>query len=473
MSTTTDDAARRRRHRNERIAATVGVLFVTAAVLGFMRWNAREEERFRQGKTYIPPPVAITPEIRLLQEYVRIDTSNPPGNEIAGARFLADVLARNGVGAEIIEPAPGRASLYARIRGKRPGEGLLLLSHIDVVPVDRLTWTKPPFEGRIELATMYGRGTLDTKGLAICQLAGFLDVARSGHQPERDVVFLAVADEERGGKLGMAWLVEHRPDLFDGIRYAVGEGGITEMIADRITYFAIEIGAKQWAKVTLEADSREVLDQSRRLLQPYFSSPEPERILPEVREYFRFIAPTRLAFRRQLADIDGAVDRGEFWMLPTSYRHLTQTIMNVHSPRPTPRGWEAPVYLLILPDEDPRNRVAWLRRIVEPLGVRVLIDQVEPPTPLSTHHTPLFRIMAAEASREYDTRVGTVILHSSSNDSRFLRRLGIQAYGLLPYPVDSFQTTTIHGVNEQIRLDRFVHGVELVRRIVRRWASGE
>ena len=474
MSITPDEAARRRRrHRNERIVAATGVIVLLAAVVAFHRWNVREEERFAREKTYIPPPVEMTPEIRLLQEYVRIDTSNPPGNEIAGARFLAEVLARSGVRSEIIESVPGRASLYARIRGRRRGEGLLLLSHIDVVPADRSKWTNPPFEGTIRLATMYGRGTLDTKGLAICQLAGFLDVARSGRQPERDIAFLAVADEERGGKLGTAWLIEHRPELFDGIRYAIGEGGITEMIADRLTYFAIEIGTKQWSKVTLEADRREPLDKARWLLQPYLSSPEPERILPEVREYFRFIAPTRIAYRRQLADIDGTVERGEFWILPLSYRHLTQTVMNIHAPRRTRRGWEAAVFLLTLPDEDPRSRVESVRRMVEPLGIRVLIDQIEPATPLSTHHTPLFGIMAAEASREYHARVGTVILHGASNDSRFLRRLGIQAYGLLPYPVDWFQTTTIHGINEQIRLDRFMKGVELVRRIVRRWAFDE
>lgn len=473
MTTTPDDAARRRRHRNERIVAATAVLLLLAGVAAFRLWNVREEERFAREKTYIPAPVKETPEIRLLQQYVRIDTSNPPGNEIAGARFLADVMARNGVRAEIIESAPGRASVYARIRGKRAGEGLLLLNHIDVMPVDPSKWNRPPFSGEIELATMYGRGTLDMKGIAICQLAAFLDIARSGRQPERDIAFLAAADEETGGALGVGWLVEHRPDLFEGVGYAIGEGGITEMVADQLTYFAIEVGAKQYARVWLDAGAFEPLEKLRWHLQPYFSSSEPDRILPEVREYFRYIAPTRVSVQRQLADVDGAVARGEFWLLPKPYRDLTQTIVNMHWPARTADGWSARVYLLMLPDEEPRERVEWLRRIAEPYGVRLRIDWIEPRTTLSSHHTPLFAIIAAESSAEYRVRSGTLIQHRSTNDLRYLRRLGIVSYGLSPYPVDAFQSATIHGVNEQIRLDRFVHGVELTRRVVRRWASGQ
>lgn len=472
MTPPPDDAARRRRHRNERIAAVIGVSLLLAGVFAFRRWNVREEERLAKERTYIPQALQITPEVQLLQQYVRIDTSNPPGRELAGARFLAALLERAGVRAEIIEPAPGRASVYARIHGRRPGEGLLLLNHIDVVAADPSQWNRPPFSGEIELTTMYGRGTLDMKSIAICQLAAFLDVARSGKPPERDIAFLAAADEEAGGRLGTGWLVEHRPELFDGIRYAIGEGGITEMIADRITYFAIEVGSKQYAKLTLEADAREPLEKVRWLLQPYFTSWEPERILPEVRTYFRFIAPTRVSIPRQLADPDGAAARGEFWLLPKPYRDLTQNIVSMHWPHKTDRGWAAPVFMLMLPDEEPEQRVAWIRRKVEPLGVRVRVDIIEPRTPVSSHDTPMFRILAAEAAREYQVHSGTLILHRSSNDSRFLRRRGIECYGISPYPVDTFGSATIHGVDEQLRLDRFVHGVELMRRVVRRWAFG-
>lgn len=468
-----DDAARRRRHRNERIVAVVGIAILAAALIAFQRWNAREDERFRRARTYIAEPLQITPEIRLLQEYVRIDTSNPPGDVSAGARWLVALLEGSGVHAEIIEPAPGRTNVYARIKGRRPGEGLLLLNHIDVMPAGAAKWQRPPFSGEIALTTMYGRGTLDMKSIAICQLAAFLDVARSGKPPERDVAFLAAADEETGSANGVAWLVAHRPELFDGIRYAIGEGGITEMLADKVTYFAIEVGAKQYARLALEADTPEPLEQARWALQPYATAREPERILPEVRTYFRFIAPTRLAFPKELADIDGAVARGDFWRLPKPYRDLTQTILSIDWPHDVDGRLISNVHILMLPDEEPQARVARVRRIVEPLGVRIRVTHIEPRTPVSSHDTPLFRILAAEARREYEAPAGTLILHRSSNDSRFLRRIGIHCYGLAPYPVDAFQSATIHGTNEQVRLDRFVRGVELTRRVVKAWVSSD
>lgn len=472
MTPNDDAAARRRRHRNERIVAVAGISILIAALFWFYEWNKREDERFRRERTYIPPPLKMTPEIELLREYIRIDTSNPPGDVRAGARWLVALLARNGVRAEVIEPAPGRTNVYARIKGRRPGEGLLLLNHIDVVPAVPSQWQRPPFGAEIVLNTMHGRGTLDMKSIAICQLAAFLDVARSGRQPERDVAFLAAADEETGGANGVGWLVEHRPDLFDGIRYAIGEGGITEMIADKLTYFGIEVGTKQYAQLTLMSDAAEPLEKARWALLPFATSREPQRILPEVRTYFRSIAPTRLASRNLLEDIDGTVARGDFWRLPKTYRDLTQTVISTVWRRETEGRWTALLFLLMLPDEEPAERVAWVRGIVEPLGVRVRVDLIEPRTPLSGTDTPLFRLIAAEARREYGAPAGTLILHNSSNDSRFLRRRGIDCYGLSPYPVDSFQSGTIHHVDEQVRLDRFVRGVEMTRRIVEKWTSG-
>jgi len=163
------------------------------AVLRF--YNARSKQEL-ESQLWIPKPATITPAVALLQQYVRIDTSNPPGNELAGARFLAGILEKNGVRAEIIESAPGRASVYARIAGRQHGNGLLLLNHIDVVPATKNGWTRPPFAGEVFLNQLYGRGTLDMKGIAICELLAFAEIARTHRTPERDLVFLATPDEE-------------------------------------------------------------------------------------------------------------------------------------------------------------------------------------------------------------------------------------------------------------------------------------
>src|SRR5207253_1871166 len=127
---------------------------------------------------YVPKNSRITPEINLLRAYVRIDTSNPPGREMGGARFLADLLEKHGLKAEIIESAPGRANVYARLPGKRRGEGLLLLNHIDVVPATSVGWFRPPFEAAIALNQLWGRGSLDMKSIALCELEGLFAAAR-------------------------------------------------------------------------------------------------------------------------------------------------------------------------------------------------------------------------------------------------------------------------------------------------------
>ena len=240
-----------RRHRRQRQIAGAVVLAAIIAAAAALIFSYRDAEELAHENAYVPKQTKMTPELDLLRHYVGIDTSNPPGNELPAAQWLAQILASNGVHAEIIESAPRRASVYARIKGKRPDEGLLLLHHIDVVPANPSEWSQPPFAANLVLNQIYGRGTLDMKGIGICELRAFLDVANAGRQPERDLVFLAVADEESGSTLGMRWITEHRPDVLAGIRYALNEGGITEMQMERVTYFGIEIGTKQTVTLLL------------------------------------------------------------------------------------------------------------------------------------------------------------------------------------------------------------------------------
>lgn len=466
-----NDAEKRARHRRERIlaAAIVLLLGVIAAVIVYYN---RHQQNEIVDQTYIPKETPLTPEAVLLRDYVRVDTSNPPGKERAGAEWLAGIMRAQGVQPELIDSAPGRTNLYARIKGKRSGEGLLLLNHIDVVPADPKAWQRPPFAADIYLNEIYARGVLDMKGTAICELRAFLDVAKAGRQPERDIVFLAVADEEEGaGALGLGWLIEHRPDVIDGIRYAVNEGGITEMLKEKVTYFGIEIGTKLTVTLLLEAPTREQLQKARIALEPWFISHEADRISPEVRRFLQDLAPQRTDFKSQLADIDKAIANGEFWQLPVGYREVTQNGVWADAVVRSGTNWQMRTRLLNLPDEDPDKRLAWLAKQVAPFGVRIgTILRKEPATRLSSTETPFFQLLAREANKAYSCRVGTEILNRFFNDSRYLRRRGIEVYGISPFPVDFFQSESIHGVDERIRIDFFEQGVEYMRRVVTAWA---
>lgn len=464
-------ARKRRRHRNERIAAAILVLVAGAIVAGIRWWSEWEREQLERDKRYIPQAAAITPEILLLQEFVRIDTSQPAG-AAAGARWLAAYLRRNGIAAELIESAPDRLNVYARIRGKSPGEGLLLFNHIDVVPPGE-GWGVPPFSGTIGLNMMYGRGTLDMKALTVCQLAAFLEIARSGRAPAHDLVFLATADEETGSRYGMQWIIAHRPDVLAGVKFGITEGGITEMMTQRMTYFGIEVGGKQRVVFPLEGDDAESLRQARIALEPYMFPREAERVLPVVRRFFRGLAPTRIAFKPYLADIDRTIAEGQFWRLPAPYRDLTQNSLWVTAPVRSGDHWAMAVTQANLPDERPEDRIAAIARVVAPYGVRVgEVWERQGPVTVSPEDTPLFAILRSEAERRYAVKAGLQILYRSGTDARFLRPLGIVCYGLSPYPVDYFQSNSIHGVNERIGLGYFLDGVGYMKVIVERWAAG-
>jgi acetylornithine deacetylase/succinyl-diaminopimelate desuccinylase-like protein len=459
-----------RRHRNERIAAAVLVLLLAAVAAVFVRWNRAEQEALRADKRYIPKPVKITPEVTALQELVRIDSSKPEG-VAAAARWVVAYLERNGVRAELIESAPSMLNVYARIRGRAPGEALLLFNHLDVVPPGD-GWNIDPFGAHIRGDRMFGRGTLDMKALTICQLAAFVDVAKSGRAPAHDLVFLATAEEERGSRDGMQWLLANRPDIFRDVAYGITEGGITELVGDRLTYFGIEIGGKQMVQAVISAPTRDALRAARIALEPFMFPRQPARVVPAVRAYFDAIAPTRLQFRDALQDIDRTIREGRFWDLPPTYRDLVQNTVTTGPPEKRGGQWEMTVTMVNLPDEQPDARVAWLGQTIAPAGAVVRDVPVrEGPVPTSSDRTRLFALLTAEARTRYGVAAGVQVLYRSSSDARFLRRRGVTCYGLSPYLVNYAQSLSIHHTDESVTVGAFAEGVEYLRRVLRSWAA--
>jgi len=458
-----------RRHRNERIAASILVLVLLIAVAAVFRWNKSEERALRSDLSYIPKEAVITPEILLLRDYVRIDTTNAEG-VAKGARWLADLLARNGIKAELIESTPGRLSVYARIRGKQRGGGLLLLNHIDVVTANAAEWKQPPFSGNIHLNQLWGRGVLDMKGIALAQLLALAKLQRSGRIPEHDIAFLGSGEEEQGSDQGVKWLLANRPDLFDGISWAVTEGGITEVVNERVVYFGIEVGTKQHVQTYLDAPGKQEVYDARTALEPFMSSRESLRVVPEVRRFFTDVAPSRIGMKPLLQDIDRTIAGGQTWRLPFAYRELMQNTLHASAPWPEKVGWSMSVLMSNLPDEDPDARVRWLQAMVAPYRIRVRVDRKEGPVPSSSTESPLFAILAGEAKELYGVRAGSEVLYSSVSDCRFLRTRGIACYGVSPFLVELTQSLAIHHANERVRLDWFVNGIEYFTRVVESWS---
>src|SRR5260370_37834956 len=162
----------------------------------------------------------------LLSRYIKINTTNPPGNELAAANMLKEVFLAKGIAATVWQSRPGRGIVGARLRGKgRHTKALILLSHIDVVPADPKGWNVPPFSGQVKDGVIWGRGALDDKGPGVIELMAMLAIKRAGILLDRDVLFLSTADEEEGGKNGAGWIVDHEADVFTDAGYVLNEGG--------------------------------------------------------------------------------------------------------------------------------------------------------------------------------------------------------------------------------------------------------
>ena len=183
--------------------------------------------------------------IERLSQYLQIDTINPPGNETRGVEFLAAILDEAGIPYETAESAPGRGNLWARLpaSGGKKEPALILLHHIDVVPANRKFWSFEPLSGDVKDGFVYGRGAIDTKGLGIAQLQAFLALHASGQKLNRDVILMATADEEAGGFFGAGWLIENRPELFEGVGYVLNEGGSARRFGDT-TAVMVEVTQK-------------------------------------------------------------------------------------------------------------------------------------------------------------------------------------------------------------------------------------
>jgi acetylornithine deacetylase/succinyl-diaminopimelate desuccinylase-like protein len=424
---------------------------------------------------------------RWLQGYLRIDTTNPPGREHLAVAYLAEILRREGIPFHIARTASGRANLWARLSSPRSnGSALVLLHHMDVVSPGP-GWTVPPFSGEVRDGRLWGRGAMDDKSLGIAELAAFVDLKRRRVPIERDVIYLAVADEENGGIEGTGWLLEHRPEMFAGAEAVLGEGGRAQTANGRLLWWGIEVAQKRplWLEVTAtgrgghaaglnpESATHQLVEGLARMLQ----RPERWRVTPAARQYAQAIAPLHNEhWKRILSGIDQVVkpDGPTEFLLPGMANLFLDTVqvtvlrggerINV-----VPEHASALVDVRLLPDTDAQ---AFLSGIEESLGkgfdVKVLVTS--PPVPSSPASGRLYgaleRVLASDAPV-----VPTFV--PGFTDSRYFRERRIPAYGVTPFAAGGDDLKGIHGPDERIPLDELDRGVERMRRVVAGYAGPE
>ena len=412
-----------------------------------------------------------------LQAFIQVDTINPPGNETRAVEFIANILGAEGIPFKTAESAPGRGNLWARLEGGDE-PGLILLQHTDVVPADPNYWSTDPLSGEIRDGYLWGRGTLDMKGTGISQLATFVSLHRAGVPLNRDVILVATADEEAGGFYGAGWLVEHHPEIFEGVGLLLNEGDYgTDMDNERV--FRVEVTQKVpvWLRLTgvdtpghgstpnATSSVTRIVEALNRLRE----NPFPPRIVPAVDEMFRGLAAGASGgWADAYADIATAVKEPGFLeklQAHSSFLHaLTRDACSLTRMQGSskinvvpPEAW-AEIDCRILPDRPSEIFVNELKEMIKGTGVEIEVIMAFTPAVTSTETRLYKAIESVTAERHPGSRVMPAVA-TGFTDSHFTRDLGIASYGFDPIVVPESEWDGIHGNDERINVAAFRRGV--------------
>lgn len=435
---------------------------------------------------------------RHLQALLRCDTVNPPGNEHLAAAYLREQLIAEGIEPRLIEPSPGRVSVWARLPGTGAARPLLLVSHTDVVPVERDQWSADPFGGEERDGFIYGRGAVDMKDMLALELTLLLHFARQakarGQQLSRDLILLAVADEEDGGTHGMAWIVEHQPELVEA-EYALNEGGGMGLNFGKQRIYLCEMAQKGAIRVTLRArgapghaalpHNESAVARLATAVSRVASSPLPMHLIPTTRRFIQAIAATQPQPQRSLllqtmnpllseVVLDRMPDRNIANALRALLHNTASpTILQAGSAlNVIPSEAIARLDCRIIPGQTVESLTSELRvRIGDP---NVAIE-AEPNSPgYEMALTPLFTaIQHAIAQEEPDALVAPYLFPAVS-DSRFLAPRGVIPYGFVPHrpepgvpPVQSLA----HGHDERVSVANLEFGLRVLHSVIRQLSA--
>lgn len=428
--------------------------------------------------------------VRNLSAYLAINTTNPPGHELEAARFFQELLSREGIEAQLLDTAelgPGRANLYARLRSRGTKKAIALVNHLDVVPVMRQFWSVDPFAGLVQDGYVWGRGALDMKGEGMVQLMALIALKRSGVALNRDIVFIANADEEVGGG-GADVFVRRHADLLKDVEFLMTEGGDNLVEDGRLTYYGVGVAEKRafWQRVTVHGTPSHGSRPTKQNPVPRLVDAlarlghhETElHITPGVDKYFRDIAPQFPPSQRAwLSDIaTGLADSSaRAWITENVYWNaiLRNTISltvvtGSNKTNVIPAEASAEVDIRILPDQDTAAVRAELIRVVADTGVQWQ-TMFPPKAPLdSPIETDLFRaIVRAAGERDPRVRVTTPML-TGATDRPFYRALGIVTYGFDPFKVEKADAQRgVHGNDERVSIANLGFGVRYLYDVLR------
>jgi acetylornithine deacetylase/succinyl-diaminopimelate desuccinylase-like protein len=401
----------------------------------------------------------------LLQQYVRIDTSNPPGNTSKAADFLAGVLQREGIAVTRYESEPGKAIVLARLKATvtpPAGKAVLLLHHMDVVPADRSQWKMNPFSGTIQGSEIWGRGSLDMKGQGVAQLVAFLMLKRQGVPLSRDVILLAEPDEEVGGTMGARWMIANHYAELDP-EYVIDEGGFgsRDLFTANTLVYGIAVAEKKliWLKVRAEG----VAGHGS---QPNDQNPNDRLAKALGRLLGQPLPSSDFSVLNTMKSRVGTFAANKFTNAIThSTISLTWMRSGVGEPpkiNVIPSVAEAGLDCRVLPGT---TRDQWLDEIRRRLGDPALkidvINESDDPV-VSPQDTPVYRAIEAAILRRHPDAVVTPMLIPYGTDSNAFRPKGAKSYGIFPAILPADVVSQMHGDAEHMPLAAVREGAEVL-----------
>jgi len=417
--------------------------------------------------------------VDLMQQYLRINTSNPPGNEIETAKFFKSIFDQNGIPNEIFEYKPTRANIIARLKGNGSKRPIILLSHMDVVTADAASWKVDPFSGQIIDGSIYGRGALDMKCEGLFHLMMMLLLKREGPALSRDVIFIATADEEVKDE-GSIWMIANKKELFNDAEYLLTEGGSNLLEGAAVKFVGVDVAEKApfWLQLTATGSpghgsqpiAGSATNRLVRAINRILDWETPIKLLPAVEKFFKDVAPLQKpAWRSKFANIRESLKDPEFVKELTSEREYNFLLRNTISltmmsgskqTNVIPNVATCSLDIRLLPGED---RTAFLESLVKVIADPTIkvenVNTFKPPNS-SPVDSELFTVISQVAKTYHPEAIVTTKMLSGYTESQLYRQLGIVAYGWAPIYTTSEEDEGVHGNNERISVMNVREGIK-------------
>lgn len=433
-------------------------------------------------------PTVKQEALETLVGLVKLKTAQPEGNEILAARYLKEILDREGLPSEIFESEPGRASIVARVKGDGSKRPLLLLGHLDVVAVERAEWSFDPFGGEVSDGILYARGAGDDKGVVSGSFHVLLELHRQKTRLDRDVIFLGVADEEAGGIHGINFMLDSHRDKIDA-EFGINEGG--KGVFDRnLNYvrFEIQTAEKTPTRIDLRASGTSghgsiplrdnPVGTLARAVARLFDHQMPPKLNETTREYFRRLAeisdPARADVFRAVLDEDATPeDFDRLFDLSPVYNSMVRTsivptiIQGGYLKNVIPSEARATVDIRAIPGTDPEELYSFLKRLMNEPAIDLVPHGVtRTPHSPSSLESAAFKGFEAALERMHPGVHVLPTMSTGATDSAQLRAAGIETYGFGPAKPEWDLASGIHGKDEYLYVEPFQDYVEILWNVV-------